>query len=173
MFSDVTVRAAGAKGRGVFATRDFRPREVVYRMGGKRVGLVRCAVEIAIGRARLDDPLQITNREYILLDATSICFNHSCDATCAIVGESDLVAIDAIAAGTELTFDYSLTVRPSFYSWAWAMPCACGAPHCRGRVGDITSVPSDRLGMVARSKLLQDYILDDVRLRKLLAAVLA
>lgn len=58
--------------------------------------------------------------------------NHSCQPNCGLRlegGELTLVAIETIAPGEELTFDYATCVGPEDPS---LMPCGCGAPACRG-----------------------------------------
>ena len=153
------IRSAGSKGSGVYATRAYRPGELVHRLGGQRLTLLQCVLGIITRKIRIDDPLQIGNDLYIALDDLSIKFNHSCDANGAMCRESDLVAVRPIAPGDEITFDYALTVKPSFYSWAWTMKCACGAPNCRRKVGDISTVDAAKVETLREAGLLQDYIL--------------
>ncbi len=57
--------------------------------------------------------------------------NHSCDPNCdyRIEGRRVLIyALRDIAAGEELSIDYS------FGADGEVVPCACGAPDCRGRI---------------------------------------
>jgi uncharacterized protein len=159
---DLEIRDAGAKGFGVYAKRPFAVGEPIYKLGGRKLSLLKCITGIATFQVRIDDPLQIGKNLYIALDAVSIKFNHSCDANAAIRYESDLVAFRDVAIGDEITFDYALTVRPSFYSWAWNMNCGCGSLNCRKRIGDLSTV--DRATVRARQEVgfLQDYILEEL-----------
>jgi uncharacterized protein len=151
---------AGDKGRGAFATRALRCGTHIYTIGGRRITLAQSFVSIITRSVRVDDSLQIGYYKFIVPDEVSICFNHSCDANCALVREAELIANRDIEAGEELTFDYSLTVGPSFYSWAWQMKCRCGSSNCRGLIRDLSSVPRRTVDSLFSSGLLQDYIID-------------
>jgi hypothetical protein len=144
---------------GVFAERDFKRGEVIHQLGGRRISYLRCVAEILTQRIRIDDPLQIGRNLYIALDDFSIRFNHSCEANAGMRRESELFALVDIPRGTEITFDYSMTVVPSHYSWFWKMSCSCGTPTCRKRIGDLSSVPQARVRQSVEAGALQDYIL--------------
>jgi SET domain-containing protein len=161
----LAVKSSGISGRGVYTEDPIRKGQMIHRMGGERVSLLVCAARIALGRVRLDDPLPIRKYEYLVLDDFSLCFNHSCAANAGLVKESDLVALVDIAPGEEITFDYSLTMRRSFYSRFWSMPCGCRAGACRGWVGDIRSVPLEHLRRYVEAGALQDFIWDGLNIR--------
>lgn len=64
--------------------------------------------------------------------------NHSCAPNALFdVERLALVTLRPIAPGEELTFFYPAT------EWSMAEPfdCACGAPHCLGRVSGASSLP--------------------------------
>ena len=66
--------------------------------------------------------------------------NHSCDpnAGLRIAGTTvNLYAIRDIAAGEEITFDYSTTLDEDDFT----MSCMCGSPSCRGLIGDGKHLP--------------------------------
>lgn len=168
---DLSVRPSGISTMGVFADRDFARGEVIYRLGGRRISYLRCVAEILACRIRIDDPLQIGRNLYIALDEFSIRFNHSCEANAGMRGESELFALVDIPSGSEITFDYSMTVVPSHYSWFWRMACSCGAPTCRKRVGDLQSVPRAKLRQYIEAGALQDYMLDYLRRKTDLGAL--
>jgi hypothetical protein len=159
----LTVKASSINGRGVFAEDDIRQGELVHRMGGRRVSLMRCVWELATGAIRIDDPLSIRKYTYLVLDDVSIRFNHCCQANSGIANEVDLVALRDIARGEEITFDYSMTVRRSLYTALWRMPCNCGSPMCRKEIGDVRSVPPQHLQRYLRAGALQDFILASLR----------
>jgi carboxylesterase len=119
----------------------------------------RCVAEIATFQIRIDDPLQIDDHAYIALDDVSIRFNHSCNPNAAIRGERELFARRPIRTGEEITFDYALTVRPTFYTRHWQMPCNCGAANCRGMIGDINTVPAGIRQAYVDEGALQDYMI--------------
>jgi carboxylesterase len=155
----VNVKSSTIHATGGFAAQAFKPGDAIHIMGGRVMSTLRCGAEIALRRIRMDDPLQIDDHSYLALDDVSIRFNHSCDANAAIRGSRELFALCPIAEGEEITFDYSLTVRPAPYSRFWAMPCTCGSAICRGTIGDISTVPAgERQAMVDRGAL-QDYMI--------------
>jgi carboxylesterase len=143
----------------VFASRADAAGELVHVMEGRRLSTLRCAAEIGSLQIRMDDPLQINDHVYIALDDVSIRFNHSCDANAAIRGERELFALKAIAQGDEITFDYSMTVKPSLYTRRWRMHCNCGASNCRGVIGDLNTVPAGQRQSYIDRGALQDYMI--------------
>jgi carboxylesterase len=155
---NVSVKSSAIHASGGFAARAFEPGNVIHTMGGRVLSTLRCGVEIALQRVRMDDPLQIDDHSYLALDDVSIRFNHSCNANAAIRGSRELFALRPIAAGDEITFDYSLTVRPALYSRFWGMKCACGSALCRGTIGDITTVPAGQRQAMVDGGALQDYM---------------
>jgi carboxylesterase len=153
------VRPSTIHTSGAFAPSAYASGEHVHTMGGRRVGRVQAAVEIALGRLRMDDPLQIGHSTYIALDDISVRLNHSCDPNTAIRNEADVFALRDIRLGEELTFDYSMTVWPQLYTSRWQMPCNCGASNCRGKIGDLNSVSPARRQSYIEQGALQDYII--------------
>jgi hypothetical protein len=160
----LTVKASSINGRGVFAEDDIRQGELIHRMGGRRVSLLRCMAEIATGQIRIDDPLSIRKYEYLVLDEFSILFNHCCQANAGLANEVDMVALRDIPREEEITFDYSMTVRPSLYTTFWKMPCNCQAPLCRKEIGDVRSVPAQHLQKYVNAGALQDFILASLKI---------
>jgi hypothetical protein len=161
----LAVGQSSINGRGVFAQHDIRAGEFIHRMGGRRISLARCIAEIALGAIRIDDPLSIGKYQLLVLDEFSILFNHCCEANAALVNAADLVAQQDIGRGQEITFDYSMTVRRSFYTPFWKMSCNCGAAACRGRIGDVRSVPAPHLQKYVEAGALQNFILDSLNCR--------
>jgi hypothetical protein len=53
--------------------------------------------------------------------------NHSCDPNCGIQGLMTYIALRDIAAGEEITNDYSMSESMG----CWIMPCECGSAQCR------------------------------------------
>ena len=63
--------------------------------------------------------------------------NHSCDPNCGIKGVNRIVAMRDIAPGEQLTWDYEMTEKSSW----WRMRCRCGSPICRKRIGTYSNLP--------------------------------
>jgi SET domain-containing protein len=79
-----------------------------------------------------------------MLDQTR-WINHSCEPNAEIMAESDpawahIVAVQRIAPGEEITYDYAFTAEV-------AERCACGAPACRGWIVDPDELPRLRAMM--------------------------
>jgi hypothetical protein len=159
----LVVKASTIAGRGVFAETDIRKGELIHRMGGRRVSLLGCIAGVVTGAIRIDDPLPIRKYEYVVLDDFSILFNHSCEANAGIANEVNLIAMTDIPRGSEITFDYSMTVRRSVFTANWKMPCGCGAPSCRKTIGDIRTVPDAQVQRYLRAGALQDFIIDSLK----------
>ena len=158
----LAVNTSTIAGRGVFAEVDIRKGELIHRMGGRRVSLLGCIAGVLTGAIRIDDPLPIRKYEYIVLDEFSILFNHSCGANAGIANEVNLIALTDIPRGTEITFDYSMTVRASVFTAFWKMPCGCGAPSCRKTIGDIRTVSDEQVERYLQAGALQDFIIDSL-----------
>lgn len=57
-------------------------------------------------------------------------FNHCCDPNAGMNGQIVLVAMRDIEPGEEVCYDYAMTDGTPYDEFE----CACGTPHCRGRV---------------------------------------
>jgi hypothetical protein len=73
--------------------------------------------------------LQIGVDRYLYLDEPGRLVNHSCAPNAAVVDDTRLIALRALAPGEEIRFDYSTTI-----SDGWTMACRCGAAGCRGLI---------------------------------------
>jgi SET domain-containing protein len=123
-------------GRGAFALIPIRRGSIVWDWSD-----VRRFTSDQIPNPYVKDAyLQVAENLYIgpdnpgdwPLDAADFV-NHSCDPNCA-VGMSLpailLVALRAIEAGEEITYDYAVTMHND----PWEMKCNCGALECRGTI---------------------------------------
>lgn len=121
----------------------------MLRLTGPTLTLAALILEIERRPRLAADVLQIGDDAYVDLDEPGLYLNHSCDPNACVRGERDLVAIKAIEAGEEFTFDYSTTmwedvdsIREVFGHECWRLDfCACGAERCRGRIGQFTELP--------------------------------
>jgi uncharacterized protein len=67
--------------------------------------------------------------------------NHSCDPNTFIQGKRVVIALKNIAAGEEVTMDYSLTEADPDYTVPGG--CHCGSRKCRKVVGPIQSLTKE------------------------------
>jgi SET domain-containing protein len=121
------VRDAGAKGLGVFATRDIPAGTTVAGFGGhvvERTEFDLLEEELRTHSLQVDDRLYLVSLPPF---APADYVNHSCEPNCGIVGSLLLVAMVDVSAGEELCFDYAMTDTNDYDEFV----CACGAPGCR------------------------------------------
>ena len=120
------IRNSPLRGRGLFATGEFRPGEVVYVMGG--YVFTRPSSENT-GSLFQRSEIQIADNLFIGAthpDDSMIASNHSCDPNIAVQGQIIFVALCEIAAGEELTYDWATTDDA-----VYAIECRCGSAACR------------------------------------------
>lgn len=120
-----------AKGEGVFATREFRAGEIVI------VGVIKRRVS-----ANHSHATQVGPSEYVELSGLGPKANHSCDPNCGVRingdGAPDLVALETIAVGEEVTFDYAMR---NFSIQYFPARCGCGSHNCRTSVTGWKDLP--------------------------------
>jgi hypothetical protein len=109
-----------------------------------------------------DDPFELDAGRLIRLSRRYLSINHSCEPNAIVRGERELVALADIAAGEEITYVYS-TNTTSRYGYTMKFRCACGAASCRGTIGDLSTIPRDRLRAYYDTGWLQDYIREEAR----------
>jgi hypothetical protein len=125
----MTERSDGAnsdRGVGVFAPREYGPREVIGPLRGRECERPS-QYSIQVG---VDRHLELADE-----DPSGLSFrylNHSCDPNAYIeIHERVVRAVGPIAAGEEVTIDYLAT------EWQLSRPfdCRCASAGCRGRIG--------------------------------------
>lgn len=123
-------RDSAIEGTGLFATAPIAAGETVVVKGGyimtkaqrDKVGETLGPSEIQITDDLFIGPVQPSEREGAMMH-----LNHSCDPNLGLNGQIAYVAMRAIAAGEELTFDYAMTDNEEDLE----MRCNCGAKDCR------------------------------------------
>jgi hypothetical protein len=127
---DVDVRPAGAKGIGLFATRDFAAGEVVSGFGGHVMALSDFE---QLPELQQTHSLQISETLFMVCPTDgepADFFNHSCSPNLGILGNILLVTMRPVAPDEEITFDYAMCDADSYDEFE----CHCLAPNCRGKV---------------------------------------
>ena len=133
MITDVAVRDAGRKGRGVFALRAFAKGEFIFRRRHGRI----------VANTRMRSLSREDRRHLCELDYTRSavllppgCYlNHSCEPNAMRSGVK-VFAWRRIRPGEEITIDYRLNAFGSRRS-----KCLCGSPSCTGEIiGDFFSL---------------------------------
>ena len=144
--------------RGNFAIRPISAGARISTFDGALFSRREIVARIESGLARSGaDPLELGLDLYMQVDEPYLFFNHACEPNAGLSRRCDLVALRDIAAGEAITCDYATncSVRNSY-----VMPfdCACGAPSCRRRIGNLATVPLARLRRYLELGALQDYI---------------
>src|SRR5213592_3475403 len=124
MITDVVVRDAPPKGKGVFALRSFRKGEFIFRRRHGRVVSRRQEAQLSAEDGRHLTELDF-DRSAVLLPPG--CYlNHSCEPNAMRSGVK-VFAWRAIRKGEEITIDYRLNAFSGERS-----SCACGSASCTG-----------------------------------------
>lgn len=145
-----------ARGRSVFALRDFGAGSFIIEFGGERFSR-----DEYIRRVDPDNNhfLQIDRNLFLGPTETADNFiNHSCDPNCGLrvrSGRAYLFAIRPITAGDEITFDYSTSMDEDF----WEMCCQCGSAACRGKVRDFKHLPAEARNRYMALGAVPEFIL--------------
>jgi len=150
-------RQSGIEGSGIFADEDILEEESVMQLSGKKVSAEEIDELLEAGKLRFDDPFQVGEEEYLVLDPLPLSVNHSCDPNAGVRGENKLVALRTITAGEEITYDYSTVVGDN--NSEWHMACNCGASTCRKVIGSWKILSSTQLAFYHKRNALPDFIL--------------
>jgi SET domain-containing protein len=122
-------------GRGVFATANISAGSVIMKYTGPLLRYEQTTPQTLA--------LQIGPDLYIGESGQADDFvNHSCEANAGMrIDGTDvrLIAIEDIAVGEQITFDYSTTMDEDDFEF----DCLCGSPKCRGRIRDFKHLPPD------------------------------
>ena len=112
-------------GRGVFAVRGIAAGTRLLALEGQRYRTPDIPPE--------SFAMQIADDLWLCSDGNSLddCINHSCDANAGFIKHDPvLYALRHIAAGEELTWDYSTSIAET----GWSLQCLCAATSCRGLI---------------------------------------
>jgi hypothetical protein len=126
MINDVEVRNAGSKGKGVFALRDFKRDEFIFR---RRHG--RTVRNEDIPSLSTEDQMHLCELDWdtcAVLLPPGCYLNHSCDPNAMRSGVK-VFAWRPIRAGEEIVIDYRLNAMGG-ERW----DCHCGSANCKGYV---------------------------------------
>ena len=129
--------ANGIAGFGIYATRDLKPGDVVFRGEEKAA---RLATRSHILESWPPDQVEVF-RQYAMIVGNGVFMlwdedpsewapqNHSCNPNTSYAG-LNLIALREIQKGDELTIDYGGFGNPD----AAPFRCSCGADNCRGTI---------------------------------------
>lgn len=154
----LTTRSASTGGLGVFTRDPIRASSVILEYGGAPVR-----------GDELPSPYPTDSDRYLQIGPDLYLgpsgglddyVNHSCDPNSWLRiadGRVVQIALRDIAAGEELTFDYSTTMSGD----DWTMACACGSPSCRGTVAEFAKLPAAVRKRYRDLRVVPSYVADD------------
>jgi SET domain-containing protein len=139
--SDVRVGSSWIAGLGVFAARSFAAGETVLLLDDSRVVDDKHPLDAAAGElAHHCDYL--AGGRMVLMPSPECYINSSCEPNTWVVtrdGVRHVVALTAIDAGNEVTYDYLINCHGGV---AWQ--CHCGTGRCRGTIpASFFDLPAD------------------------------
>lgn len=116
-------------GRGVFAVEPV-PRGTLLVIWGGEVITKRQLARLPEEKMRLI--IQVEENHYLLTtrEGPADWINHSCAPNAGLRGQISLIAMQDIAPGDEVCYDYAMS-DASFYD---EFECRCGAENCRRQV---------------------------------------
>lgn len=127
-------------GHGVFAAQPVAARTRILRFAGEL--LEAPAIDAAARAGAHDDYLQIGDGLYLgRSGGADDLINHACEPNTYVRVTTRgvfLVALEDIAAGDELRFDYGVTQ----VAFPFRFRCLCGAASCRGEIGNYDEIPA-------------------------------
>jgi hypothetical protein len=147
-------------GRGLIATRSFRTGQLIAQIEGKVVtaeevwGYWEVDERLGANCIRFDDDHFLNPDGHIGAFA-----NHSCNPNTALVKRGRKLIIKAIApiaAGDELTHDYSTYIGKDD---VWTMRCNCGEENCRSVVKNFSKLPKAILARYKKLGAIPKFIL--------------
>jgi len=130
----VIVKDARKKGKGVFALKNFKKGEFIFR--GKKGRVIH---RKDLPKLSKDDGMHLNEVDYNtyeIMQAPEKFLNHSCDPNSISKGRS-LFALKPIRKGEEITVDYRIN---AFDRNRWR--CYCGSKNCKGWcISDFFTIP--------------------------------
>ncbi len=134
MIKDVIVKKAGKKGKGVFALKNFKKGEFIFR--DKKGKIVK---RKDVNKLSKDDQKhlnEVDEEPFEIMQSPGKYINHSCNPNAIPKGRS-IYALKPIKRGEEITTDYRVT---GLFKNKWK--CYCGSKNCKGWViSDFFTLP--------------------------------
>ncbi len=165
---NIPIHQSKIEGSGVFASANIRKGKIICLMRGKKVSVARLKKLYDLKGVRIDDPFQISDRTYIILQKPYIYFNHSCDPNAGLIKINTMIALKNIKKGEEITYDYSTTEWSDDAYWGinwqkiWKIQCRCKSKHCRKTIREFPSLPQQLKNKYYKMGLLPSFIIKKV-----------
>jgi hypothetical protein len=126
----ISISETKARGKSLFAMRDFKKNEVVFTICGPVV------------KKQTIYTIPIASDLFVDDEGMGKYLCHSCDPNCGIRNRTQVSAMRDIVKGEEITIDYAMIV----YDYKDEMTsenriCKCGSLICRGKLGSYKELP--------------------------------
>ena len=142
-------------GKAVFAATNFAEGEQIVKFTGRRF---RADQVPSLMRGVSDRFVQVTPEQYMGPSGRiDDLINHSCSPNAGLRFTDDgvyLVAIQPIAPGEEISWDYSTTLTQS----NWHMICQCRSADCRRVIGNFETLAPERQEWFRARNLVAPYL---------------
>lgn len=141
------IKETSDRGLGVFASRDFRKADHIFRIDLRRLRTY------SVNEIDENPGLEGEHADYVghgryVIDYSPVSYmNHSCNPNCFVkmrtIAVKDVHALRDIEEGEELTYDYTATSVDQFDGkGSWEEECRCASKNCRGILqGDLFKLP--------------------------------
>lgn len=159
------IKKSNIAGNGVFANEEIQKGQTIYFLNGELCSLDEVIKRVNEGKEEPSDPLEVDDDEYLDLDEVSRTFNHSCNPNSFIRGKNELVAMQDIKKGEEITYDYSTTMNDneekivSAGRELWTCKCNCGSKNCRGIIDQFKTLPKEIKQFYINNKFMPEFML--------------
>jgi hypothetical protein len=142
-------------GKAVYAAQGFAEGDAIVRFTGRRFRVDRVPSAL---RGASDRFVQVTP-DHFMGPSGQIddLINHSCAPNAGLRfagGTVTLIAVREIAAGEEITWDYSTTLAES----NWHMICQCRSADCRRVIGNFSTLAPERQEWFRARNLVAPYL---------------
>lgn len=159
-YSNTLIVRPVRNGRGIVALKAFAPGAVICQIRGKVVTGDAVWRYWDIDPRRAENCFRYDSDHYLDPDGEIGAYaNHSCNPNAGVIKAGRrllLKAIRPIAAGDEVTHDYSTLLGADD---VWRMKCDCGEPNCRKVVRNVRRLPTGVLAGYKSLGIIPEFIL--------------
>lgn len=146
-------------GQGIIALKSFAPGATICRIKGRIISAKTVWRYWDIDRRRAENCFRYDADHYLDPEGEIGAYaNHSCNPNAHILRTARgmyLRALKAIAAGREVTHDYSTLLGADD---EWTMRCDCGFANCRGIVSSLSTLPPKLLRRYKRLGIIPSFM---------------
>jgi len=137
MIKDIVIKETKNKGLGVFALRDFKKGEFIFRYMRAKIVTGKDFKKLTSWEG--DHLDELDDDKFEILSGPSAYVNHSCDPN-ALKKDRSYYALRPIKKGEEICHDYR---DKGIFKNKWK--CHCGSKNCKGYIiSDFFTLPEEK-----------------------------